>query len=215
MRISQVALLVAVAGLSFAVGRAGNVAQERAAHAQHRAEPPPPPTSPEVQAMIEFATPSRHHRALDALIGEWSGEFTMRPAAHSPPFTMRASITREWVLGGRFVRETVMDEGDGGFEGVGYIGYDNFDGQYVMVWMDTMSTGIQFDMGTYHPHEKVIHARTDFRDPASGRLVNAWSKMDLSDPDRHVLTGTATDVDGHKYNAMRGVLVRTPKSAAD
>ena len=46
------------------------------------------------------------------------------------------------------------------------------------------------------------------RDPVTGRVINAWSKLDLSDPDRHKLVGYATDPSGHTFHAVEAVLER-------
>jgi hypothetical protein len=206
----RMTLVIAAVALSYAAGRAGVFAGDRAiASVQQMNESEQSRPSLEMQAAAEFGSPSKHHRVLDVLIGTFSGEFIIRTGPDAPPTTTRGTVTREWVLDGRYVREIVRAEGETGpFEGIGYIGYDNFDGQYEMVWMDSASTGIEFDTGNFHPDEKVMHVRESRRDPVTGRLVNAWSKLDLSDPDRHTMVGYATDIDGRTYRAVEGTLER-------
>jgi hypothetical protein len=201
---------LAIAAIAYAAGRAGWLGDTSGRHAlANPTQPPAAQVPPEAQARIEFATPGPNHLILSRLLGEWDGQFTVRAAPDDPGLTGSGIVRREWVLGGRFVRETVTADGDmGAFEGIGYIGFDNFDGHYVMVWMDTMSTAVQLDTGILHPDEQVIHSRASYRDVVSGRLINAWGKLDLSDPDRHLYTGNATDVSGRTFKAMEGVLTR-------
>lgn len=162
-----------------------------------------------LEAMVRQGTPGPHHRHLDQLVGEWAAEFTLRTGPEAPPVVTHATIRREWVLDGRFLRETLRADGpEGSFDGLGYIGFDNFDGQYESVWMDSLSTAMSTETATFHPNGKVMHSRGEQRDPVSGRVINAWSKLDMSDPDRHELTGYATDPSGHTFHAVEAVLER-------
>ncbi|MHC5022805.1 MAG: DUF1579 family protein [Planctomycetota bacterium] len=202
--------MLAVAALAFMAGRidvsagAGSIATGQSGQ-EHAAKD----TMPGVQPTGDTGAPGRHHRRLDQLIGEWTGEFKIQLAPGAEPMISRGTVKREWVMNGRFVRETVEAQVDEDtFEGLGYIGYNNFDGRFEAVWMDNMSTAIYAETGTYHPDEKVLHTRGSQRDPASGRLINAWSKLNVSDPDRHVLVGYATDADGRTYKAIEGILQR-------
>jgi hypothetical protein len=208
MRTRNVIAILAVAILAFAAGRygvrAGSVASAGETQDPARAEAPA-----NVQAIADAGTPGPHHRHLETFIGEWSGTFTIRMGPDAEPLVSRGTVKREWILGGRFVSEVVTAETPAGpFEGRGYIGFNNLDGRFETVWMDNMSTSIMTETGTYHPEEKVMHTRGTQRDPVTGRLINSWAKIDLSDPDRHVMTGYATDADGRTYKAMEGVLER-------
>jgi hypothetical protein len=203
---------IVIVALSFALGRLGIPDRDGSvAWAQSGRHEPPTSVTPAIRRLVDVTAPSEHHRVLEDLIGTWSVEYTMRAGPDADPMVARGTVERSWVLGGRFVREIVRAHGAAGtFEGLGYIGYDNFDGQYRMVWMDDQSTAIQVDTGTYHPDEKVMHVRSGYRDPVTGRLINTWSKLNSFDPDRHVLTGFATDASGRTFKAMEGVLVREP-----
>jgi hypothetical protein len=205
--------IVLVAVAAFAAGRSGLLAGPSSAVAQVTAERTPrrsveaerrPAPSPET------AVPTRYHRNLDRLIGLWSVEFTMRDAPDATPTVVKGTIEREWTLDGHFVRETVVAESEatGPLEGVAYIGYNTLDGRYEVAWMNNLSTAIEYETGMYHPDAKVMHWRGEIHDPATGRLINSWGKLDMSDLDRHVHTGYSVDVDGRTYKAIEGVATR-------
>jgi hypothetical protein len=201
------AVLVLLVGLAFVAGRlTGGSAMVAASSGQ---ETGAPPLDQALQALMRQGTPGPHHRQLDQLVGEWAAEYTLRTGPDASPVVTHATIRRAWVLDGRFVQETVRAEGpQGSFDGLGYIGFDNFDGQYESVWLDSLSTAMSIEAGTLHPDGKVMHSRGEQRDPVTGRLINAWSKLDMSDPDRHELIGYATDPAGHTFRAVEAVFER-------
>lgn len=169
----------------------------------------PPPDSAPLRDAAAIATPGAHHHELDGLVGTWNAEVTVRSMVDGPATLIRGTVNRAWVLGGRFLRETtVLGEGEARVEQLAYIGFDNFDGQYQVVRMDTASTAMRCGTGTLHPGERVMHVTGGRRDPATGRLVNGWTKLDSSDPERHVLIEYQTDEQGRTFRAAETVLTR-------
>ncbi|MHC4079975.1 MAG: DUF1579 family protein [Planctomycetota bacterium] len=198
--------LIAVAGAAYAAGHFGVLSGGGSgAWAQVEREP-----TPEELAYMKAGTPGKHHQILDQMVGEWEGRFTMRMDPTEEPMVTTGTVSRKWILDGRFIQEEVVGQIPdlGTFHGLGFVGYNNFDGQYESVWMENMSTAIAMSTGTFHPDKKVLHMAGDMRDPVTGRVVHQWGKMDLSDPDRHVYTGYSTDPDGRTYTAFEGVMER-------
>ncbi|MCP3906121.1 MAG: DUF1579 domain-containing protein [Planctomycetes bacterium] len=205
--------IVLVAAAAFAVGRSGVFAGPSPAVAEVKAEREqrrPREAVPEPAAQAKGAVPSRHHRHLDQLIGVWVVEYKMRSAPDATPIVFRGATTREWVLGGLFVKETVTVKSDvtGPITGFGYIGYNDLDGRYEATWLSNISSAMEFETGMYHPDNKVIHWRGETHDPVTGRIINSWSKLDMSDPNRHVHTAYSVDVDGRTFKAGEGVTER-------
>ncbi len=158
---------------------------------------------------MDAATPGEHHRYLDSLVGSWEGEFKITMEPGSEPFTSQGTIEREWVLGGRFLKETVTATSDmGPFNGLAYLGYNNGDGRYEMVWMEDHATAMYFETGTVDPETKIMLTRGSHRDPRTGKLINAHGKLDFSNPDRHVYISYATGPDGKEYQSFWGETVR-------
>ena len=197
--------LIAVAGAAFAAGHFGVLSGGGpGAWAQTQQE-----LSAKDLAYIKAGTPGKHHQVLNELVGEWEGVFKIWMEPDAEPMVSRGTVSREMILGGRFLKEVVTATFDmGPFEGVGFTGFNNFDGQYQSIWMDSMTTAIHTEMGTYHPDRKVLHMAGDHRDPVTGRLAHSWGKLDLSDPDRHVYTANSTDPEGRTYKAFESVMER-------
>ena len=197
----NVGVVLTVVALAYAVGRMGPAT----GHGSGTwAQEPSPPTA-EMQAYREAATPGPRHRLLDELVGEWTCEFTIWMDPDGPPLVSRGTLSRRWVLDGRFLEETIKaDLDEGSFEGVGYIGYSNLDGQYEMVWMDNMSTAIYTETGTYHTDTRILQSRGSHRDPPTGHMVHSWTKLNMTEPDHHTWVGHATGSDGRVYKAFEG-----------
>lgn len=207
-----------VAGAAFMAGRM--LPLEPAAHAQSDRESSraaAQPGSSEMDAatqemMMAWArvgTPNEHHKALDVLVGTFEGEYAYRMSPESEMMKMPAAVTREWVLGGRFLKETVRSETpDGPFTGVGYIGYDVAEGLYEMVWMDSMSTAMYDMVMTYDRDNGVFRSWGSARDPLTGHTVLHSGEMDVSGDDVHTMVGYSIGPDGQPYEMSRGRLER-------
>jgi hypothetical protein len=86
----------------------------------------PPSPATVLKAMAEAGKPGPEHRKLDPLVGDWT--FTMRlwTDPNQSPAEVKGTVQRKWIMGERFVQETVQGECDGKpFEGMGLLGYHN------------------------------------------------------------------------------------------
>lgn len=176
--------------------------------AQQGDHPEHPGMSPEMQKQMEewakLGAPSEHHRILEALAGSWDGTFSFKMDPESEMMTSNGLVTREWVLGNRYLQEKVDAEGFGPdrYNAIGYIGYNNIDNQYEMVWMDNMSTAIMMEKGRYDPATKKMHFKGKHKDP-TGKEFATRSEVDLSNPNKHTFTGWTT-MDGKEFKSMEG-----------
>lgn len=203
--------LLAVAGIAFAAGRLSFVlGGQPLASAQPAQDQPDMEMSAGMEAMAKAGAPGEHHQYLNQMIGEWEGMFTMwMEPGEEAMMRMPGTVKREWVLNGRYIHETVESESEWGkFRGLGYMGYNNMDGQYEFIWMDTMSTAIMFETGSYDPDSKVLTTRGSHRDPASGHVFSSRGTLDLSDPNRHTYVGYATGPDGKEFKHFEGIMER-------
>ncbi len=206
--------LLALGGMAYLAGHFHLLSVvERDAIAQTKDQAKPDQINAEMQAMMESGTPGENHKVLDALVGDWAGEWKIYWAPDQEPAVSQGTVKREWILGGRYIQEYVEATGAmGTFNGVGYSGFNNIDGQYEFVWMDSMSTAIFFETGTYDPKTKILTSRNSRRDPATGKVINGWGKLDLSKPDRHTFVGYATTAGGQEYKCFEGVLNRVVRN---
>ena len=74
--------------------------------------------------------------------------------------------------------------------------------------MDTMSTGIYSETGTYDAEKGILSTRGEYRDPLTGHLTTTMGTMDMSASDRHVYEGHMIGPDGKKYKTFEGVSIR-------
>jgi threonine dehydrogenase-like Zn-dependent dehydrogenase len=215
MKIGRGALgLLAVGGLAYLAGHFHVLsAIEPRAWAQAKDQAKQEQINPEMQAMIESGTPGENHKVLNALVGDWAGEWKIYWAPDSEPAVSQGTVKRDWILGGRYLHEAVEATGEmGTFHGVGYSAYNNIDGLYEFIWMDTMSTGIYFETGTFNPETKILTTRNSHRDPATGKVIPGWGKLDLSNPNRHTFVGYSTGTNGKEHKSFEGVLNRVVKN---
>ncbi len=128
-------------------------------HAQGGHDMPDPAKMAEMMAKWQkTTTPSKHHHALDAFVGEWDTTIKVwMGGPGTPPAESTGSSSVKWVLGGRYVQEmfsgTMMGQPS---EGIGYTGYDNYKNMYVFSYISNQSTEMLTGMGMTDPSKKVF-----------------------------------------------------------
>ncbi len=208
MRISKnIVGVAAIAAVAFTVGRLGlPLGSQTAAVAQDQGEME---MTPEQKAMMKAATPGKHHQYLEALIGDFTADVKIWMTPDSEPMEFTGTLSREWVLDRHFIMETVKaDSPMGSFEAIGFVGYNNIDGQYESIWLENHSTAINSGSGMYNPETKTLFMMGKHRDPATGQLITSWNKTDLSDPYRETATGYQVGADGKEFKSFEGVFER-------
>jgi hypothetical protein len=155
-----------------------------------------------LEAMMEvykkLAVPGAAHERLASRAGSWSTRNKHWMETDKPPVESTGACERQTILGGRYLQEELTGEMMGSpFTGIGFTGFDNQTQKYVMVWMDSLSTGIYFFEGTAAGDGRTITLESHFEDPVKGpmklrgviRLVDANTEVS----DMHV-----TDKDGNE-----------------
>ena len=156
-------------------------------------EDPKPPTEQEMWAkMGELGQPGEPHKHLARLAGDWTAESTM----YSSMGEMKAEATakNEVVHGGRYIEMSYDSEFMGQpFTGSGFVGYDNFQKQYQMLWVDSMGSAMTFATGTCSADNSVLTFKYTMPSP--------WGDFDA----RMVYTfKTADEVLLEMYSKMKG-----------
>jgi hypothetical protein len=97
----------------------------------------------ELPASTRLALPGDKHRWLEPLTGQWNVQMKVWPAPGAAPIeSNQLTATREWILGGRYLREELT----GTFAGnpshrVALLGYNNLEGRFELVTVDTFEPG--------------------------------------------------------------------------
>ena len=157
-----------------------------------------------------LSLPGPMHQHLDGLLGEWTLHGKWRESPDGPWEEFEARARREWVLGDRFVKETVESDLDGApFEATSYLGYDNVRKEYVMVWLENASTGLQLSTGQIDERGRTLTFEGSNSNAATGRR-NAWhrSVVSLSEPDRTLYAGFARDESGQEFQNLEMIADR-------
>jgi hypothetical protein len=104
-------------------------------------------------ASTRLAMPGEKHGWLTPLVGDWKVEMRVFPTPGAPPITstdLRA--TRSWMLGGRYLQETLT----GTFAGapssrIAMLGYNNLDERFELTTFDTFEPGQMVYVGEGEP----------------------------------------------------------------
>ncbi|MHC1744548.1 MAG: DUF1579 domain-containing protein [Syntrophobacteraceae bacterium] len=167
----------------------------------------------EFEAMMEvyrkLATPGAPHKLLASRAGRWStrNRYWMEP--DKLPVETTGTCERKMLLDGRYLQEDFSGEMMGGsFSGVGFTGYDNQTGKYVMAWMDSLSTGIYLFGGTASEDHRTITLETRYDDPVRGPM-KLRGIIKLVDENTEIFEMHATDTSG-KVEKCETVYTRTP-----
>lgn len=163
----------------------------------------------QMEAWMKAASPNEKHKALEFEIGNFdaSSKFWMSPDA--PPQESKATCTNEWALGGRFVATRYQGEMQGKpFDGIGYLGHDNVAGEYVSIWMDSISTGIFYGKGMMSGDGKVLTINGEMKDPATGQTIKSRAVTTKNSDDQHTFEMFDTDASGKERKTLEIVYTR-------
>lgn len=130
--------------------------------------------------MMKIATPGPGHKKLDVLVGTWHAKSTMWMDPSKPPVISEGTSVQRWVLGGRFLEQTMESTFMGQpFSGLGFTAYDNYKKKYISTWMDTMGTMIMMASGNFDATGKVLTTSGRMDDPSQGKNVPFREKMTI------------------------------------
>jgi hypothetical protein len=157
----------------------------------------------QIEAMVRYAMPGKEHQLLNRMVGKWDTltQYRMKPGAE--PVEANGSGTRKWILEGRFL----MEELDGGnlalpFRGMGLFGYDAFEKKYTSAWVDTTSTALLTNLGTYDPASDAVTFTGDYKDPWTGARKKSRGRIRFLGPDKHVLELHITESEGREFKML-------------
>lgn len=151
------------------------------------------------------------HDRLDPLVGLWDTTTRVFGDLGTRPVEVDGSVEKNWVLGGRFIREDLagISNRDTPYMGLGFLGYDPARRLYQSVWMSTGSTGLSTAVGTISADGRVLTLVGDEVDPGTGRLRHFQAVLRIESNDRHILTQSFVDRGGVYAPGFEIVYTRT------
>jgi hypothetical protein len=151
-----------------------------------------PPSSEDMQKMMELSKLNENHKLLTDSVGSWSYtvKMWMNGDSSSKPDISKGTATRKAIMDGRFVVMDVtskmdMPGPDGKpksmtFKGHGLEGYDNVKKKFVGTWMDNMGTGIMMSEGDYDPATKTFTYNSEM-EPMPGMKTAVREVLKITD----------------------------------
>lgn len=135
-------------------------------------------------AMAEMAKPAPEHANLEPFLGTWDAEVKMWMGP-GEPVVSGGVMVNEMTLGGKWLRNTF--EGDNGFAGSGFMGFNKSKGKYEGFWIDSMSSFMQTETGDYDTRSKTFTMMSKMLCPMAGTPMAKRSVYRVEGPDRHVM----------------------------
>lgn len=125
------------------------------------------PDSVAMQAMMAAGTPGKEHAMMASWNGEWQGEMSSWMSPDAPPTVNKVTAVNSTQFGNRFQNTKVKGNTEWGpFEGAGTTAYDNTKKEFVMTWMDNMSTAIMYLRGPWDESSKTMTLTGKMADPS-------------------------------------------------
>lgn len=148
----------------------------------------PPDEKAMMEAFAKMGAVGENHKLLATMAGEWTHETKMWMAPGQPPEVSSGTVHAVMEMGGRYLHSLHKGSAIGQpFEGVATTGYDNLTGKFVSTWIDSMSTGIFYQTGTYDAAKKTFTYHGEMPDPmAPATILKVRTTTRLADADTFV-----------------------------
>jgi len=177
------------------------------APAQEKGSPGEAPKMPSQEEMMKawmaVATPGEAHKKLEPIVGSFDVKTTSWMAPGKPPEESTGTSETKWILGNRFVEQTVSGTMMGQpFSGVGFTGYDNYKKKYVGTWMDTMGTMIMTSTGTMDASGKKLTSWSVVDDVITKKPAKIRSLLTILDNDHHKFEMWGPGPDGKSFKVL-------------
>ena len=165
-----------------------------------------------MQAWMKYAQPGKFHANLEPLVGRWTTSVKIWMVPDAPPMESEGTSEHKWIMGGRFLHQTVQgakEEYGPAFEGMGLFGYDNFKKKYTSMWIDNTGTAIRTSLGTGDDSGKLITMVGTFDDVHTGK-AGQTSRMvtRIINNDKHIDSMYMPGPNGKEFQSLEVIYTR-------
>ncbi len=175
-----------------------------------RAQDAKSPPSPEalLKVLAENGKPGAEHQKLQPFVGDWTFTLKVWTAPSQPPAEVKGTVERKWIMGGRFIQESVQGACNGKrFEGMGLLGYDNAQKKFTAVRVcglcGTISHGLASCDGS---GTKFVCAKEECC-PLTGQKIQGRDEIVVESNDR-IVTNIYKTIEGKEAKVMEFVSIR-------
>lgn len=135
-------------------------------------------------AMAEMGKPVAEHAILKTFVGTWDAVVKMWMGP-GDPMVSGGVIVNTLEHGDKWLRNEY--NGDDGFAGSGFMGFNKTTGKYEGFWIDTMSTFMQTETGDYDAKSKTFTMKSSMLCPMARTPMNKRSVFRIENPDKYVM----------------------------
>ena len=161
-----------------------------------------------LKAIAETGKPSAEHQKLQPLIGDWNLTLKMWTDPSQPPAELNGTVQRKWIMGGRFVQETVKGEFDGKpFEGMSLWGYNGAQKKFTTVRACSLCGTLSTGFSDFDAAGAKFECATEGVCPLTGETVKGRDEVVIESDDKIVINVFKT-IDGKEVKAMEIVSTR-------
>jgi hypothetical protein len=175
-----------------------------------RAEDVKAPPSPAelLKALAEAGTPGPEHKKLEPFVGDFTVTLKLWTDPSQPPAEVKATVHGRWIMGGRFVQQSLKGECNGkSYEGLRLLGYDKAQKKFSVVQVcglcGTSSSGLATasNSGTRfeYPKEECC--------PVTGQKITGRDEILVESNDR-IVTNVFRNIDGKEVRVIEVVAIR-------
>jgi hypothetical protein len=175
-----------------------------------RAQEGKAPPTPEalLKAMAEAGKPGPEHKKLEPFVGDWALTVKLWTDPTRPPAEAKGTVQRKWIMGGRFIQETVKVEcGGKSFEGMGLVGYDSARKKFSVVKVCGLCGTISQGFATCNSSGTGFECLKEECCPLSGQMVKGRDEVIIENNDRIVVNVFKT-IDSKEIKVMEIVTTR-------
>lgn len=129
--------------------------------------------------------PGDEHRMLDVFEGSWNALISSYMPGVEQPIVMDGTLTGEWTLGGRFLKQTYevgMGEGQV-FTGTSFMGYSPAERVFESVWMDNSNVDMATASGFAAPDGMSFTMLTNEIDPTTRAIFEIEERISIESRD--------------------------------
>ena len=160
-----------------------------------------------MQAMMKAGQPGPMQAMLKKSEGEWDLDMKSTMSPDMPMQSEKMHSKAAMIMDGRYLEEQVWGEFDMGggpqkFSGRSVVGYDNAAKQFQTTWIDSMSTGMMTEKGSYDEASKTMTCEGDYYCPMYSKMCHSKTTMQWKDDNTRLMQMWAEGPDGKMFKNM-------------
>ena len=168
----------------------------------------PPSPADLLKVLAKAGTPGPEHKKLEPFVGDWTITAKLWTDPSKPPAQATGTAQRKWIMGGRFVQETVQIECNGKtFEGMGLIGYYSAQKKFTAVKVCGLCGTISHGLATCNSSGTKFECVKEECCPLSGQKIKGRDEVLIESNDRIVVNVYKT-IDRKELKVMEIVSTR-------